>query len=163
MYQRADSSPVLLCSRLRARAAMLVLASCVLALSACATLTESTEQNLMVQTVLDHREIAGVGCVLYNDVGKWFVTTPARVTVRKSAGPLRVDCKKEGAAWAYEKVDSKVNASLWGNLVLTVGVGYFVDKNTGAGRDYPTTLTVLMRSQAEPDTGPPPAPGITLY
>ncbi|MGV7210685.1 hypothetical protein ACLB1G_22865 [Oxalobacteraceae bacterium A2-2] len=134
-----------------------------LLLSGCATVTEPVDQNLLVQTVLDHREIEGVGCVLANDVGRWFVTTPARVTVRKSAGPLRVDCKKEGAAWAYEKVDSRSNATLWGNLVLTAGVGYFVDRNTGAGYDYPSTLTVLMRPAQEPDNGPPPVPGVTLY
>lgn len=134
-----------------------------LTLSACATLSENTEQSVLVQTVLDHRQIAGVGCVLSNDVGKWFVTTPARISLRKSASPLRIDCKQEGTGWAYEKVDSKVNSSLWGNLVLTAGVGYFVDKNTGAGYEYPAVLTVLMRPAAPRDVAPAPAPGVTLY
>ena len=134
-----------------------------LTLSSCATLSENTEQSVLVQTVLDHRQIAGVGCVLSNDVGKWFVTTPARISLRKSASPLRIDCKQEGTGWAYEKVDSKVNSSLWGNLVLTAGVGYFVDKNTGAGYEYPAVLTVLMRPAAPRDTAPAPAAGVTLY
>jgi len=134
-----------------------------LAGAGCASLTESTQQNVLVQTVLDHREIGGVGCVLYNDVGKWFVTTPARVTLRKSAAPLRIDCRKEGAAWAYEKVDSKANGNLWGNVILTAGVGYVIDRNTGAGYDYPSTLTVLMRPAVDNDDGPPPAAGVTLY
>lgn len=129
----------------------------------CASLTESTQQNVLVQTVLDHREIGGVGCVLYNDVGKWFVTTPARVTLRKSAAPLRIDCRKDGAAWAYEKVDPKVNGNLWGNVILTAGVGYLIDRNTGAGYDYPSTLTVVMRPAVDKDDGPPPAAGVTLY
>jgi len=132
-------------------------------LSGCASLTESTQQNVLVQTVLDHREIAGVGCVLYNDAGKWFVTTPARVTLRKSSGPLRIDCQKEGAGWAYEKVDSKADGNLWGNVVLTAGVGYFIDKNTGAGYDYPATLTVVMHADVQRDGLPPPASGVTLY
>ncbi len=132
-------------------------------LCGCATLTEPTDQSVLVQTVLEHREIAGVGCVLSNDVGKWFVTTPARISLRKSASPLRIDCKQEGMAWAYEKVDAKANSSLWGNLVLTAGVGYFVDKNTGAGYEYPATLTVLMRPAAERATQPLPAVGVTLY
>jgi hypothetical protein len=132
-------------------------------LAGCASLTESTEQSVLVQTVLDHREIAGVGCVLYNDVGKWFVTTPGRVTLRKSAGPLRIDCQKTDQGWAYEKIDSKVNGNLWGNLALTAGVGYFVDKNTGAGYDYPATLTVVMHAAQEQETGPPPPAGVTLF
>jgi hypothetical protein len=134
-----------------------------IATAGCASLTESTQQNVLVQTVLDHREIAGVGCVLYNDVGKWFVTTPGRVTLRKSAGPLRIDCQKEGKGWAYEKVDSKMDGNLWGNVVLTAGVGYFIDKNTGAAYDYPSTLTVVMRPAQEKEEGPPPAAGVTLY
>lgn len=134
-----------------------------LAGAGCASLTESTQQNVLVQTVLDHREIGGVGCVLSNDVGKWFVTTPARVTLRKSAAPLRIDCQKQGAAWAYEKVDPKANGNLWGNVILTAGIGYVIDRDTGAGYDYPSTLTVVMRPAADPDDGAPPAPGVTLY
>ena len=148
---------------LRPAAASTALLTTLAMLAGCASLTESTQQNVLVQTVLDHREIAGVGCVLYNDVGKWFVTTPARVTLRKSAGALRIDCAKEGTAWAYEKVDPKVNGNLWGNVVLTAGVGYFIDKNTGAGYDYPSTLTVVMQPAAERDAPPPPAAGVTLY
>ena len=148
--------PVAACTALPVLLAMLASAGC-------ASLTESTQQNVLVQTVLDHREIGGVGCVLYNDVGKWFVTTPARVTLRKSAAPLRIDCRKEGAAWAYEKVDPKVNGNLWGNVILTAGVGYVIDRNTGAGYDYPSTLTVVMRAAEGADDGPPPAAGVTLY
>jgi hypothetical protein len=144
---------------LRPAAAVALLAS----LAGCASLTESTEQNVLVQTVLDHREIAGVGCVLYNDMGKWFVTTPARVTLRKSAGPLRIDCQKQGKGWAYEKVESRVDGNLWGNLVLTVGLGTIVDRNTGAGYDYPAVLTVVMRPAQEKEDGPAPAAGVTLF
>ncbi|MFA9216273.1 MAG: hypothetical protein ACEQSK_04120 [Sphingomonadaceae bacterium] len=137
--------------------------SATLAVGGCATLTEPADQNLLVLTVLDHKPLDGVGCVLSNDVGKWFVLTPARVTIRKSASALRIDCKKDEAAWAYEKVASKNNGSLWGNLVLTAGLGYFVDKNTGAGHDYPATLTVLMHATERGDGLPPPAPGVTLF
>ena len=144
-------------------AAAAALLPALIAMAGCASLTESTQQSVLVQTVLEHREIAGVGCVLYNDVGKWFVTTPARVTLRKSAGPLRVDCQKDGAGWAYEKIDPKVNGNLWGNVVLTAGVGYFIDKNTGAGYDYPATLTVVMHAAQDKEEGPPPAAGVTLY
>jgi hypothetical protein len=52
---------------------------------------------------------------------------------------------------------------LWGNVVLTAGAGYFVDRNTGAGFNYPATLTVVMRPAQARDTLPPPAPGVTVY
>jgi hypothetical protein len=145
---------------LRPAAAVIVLLA---TLAGCASLTESTEQSVLVQTVLDHREIAGVGCVLYNDVGKWFVTTPARLTLRRSAGPLRIDCEKAGKGWAYERVESKADGNLWGNAILTATLGSLVDRNTGAGYDYPSTLTVVMRPAQDKEEGPAPAAGVTLY
>ena len=48
-------------------------------------------------------------------------------------------------------------------MMLLAGVGYVVDRNTGAGYDYPATLTVVMHPAQEKEEGPPPAPGVTLY
>ncbi|NML62144.1 hypothetical protein HHL21_13875 [Massilia sp. RP-1-19] len=116
------------------------------ALGGCATLSEPDQQVVLVQTIQDNREVAGIGCVLTNDAGRWFVTTPGRVSVRKSAGKLWVDCKRSGAGVGQDVVDSRANAgALMGNVVLTAGLGYLVDKRTGAGFEYPDTLTVLMR------------------
>ena len=116
------------------------------ALGGCATISEPDQQMVLVQTVQDHREVAGIGCVLANDAGRWFVTTPGRVSVRKSAGKLSVDCRRNGAGAGQDVVDSRANAgALMGNVVLTAGLGYLVDKRTGIGFEYPDTLTVLMR------------------
>lgn len=116
------------------------------ALGGCATISEPDQQMLLVQTIQDNREVAGVGCVLTNDAGRWFVTTPGRVSVRKSAGKLWVDCKRSGAGAGQDVVESRAKAgALIGNVVLTAGLGYLVDKRTGIGFEYPETLTVLMR------------------
>ncbi|MGZ8290403.1 MAG: hypothetical protein ACXW2U_16265 [Telluria sp.] len=118
----------------------------VAALGGCATISEPDQQVVLVQTIQDNREIAGIGCILTNDAGRWFVTSPGRVSVRKSAGKLWVDCKKTGMGVGQDVVDSRANTSaLVGNAVLTAGLGYLVDKRTGIGFDYPDTLTVLMR------------------
>ncbi len=116
------------------------------ALGGCATISESNQQVLMVRTIQDNREIGGAGCVLTNDAGRWFVTSPGHVTVQKSAGNLWVDCRKNGASVGQDVVASKANTSaVVGNAVLTAGLGYLLDKRTGAGFDYPETLTVMMR------------------
>jgi hypothetical protein len=135
-------------SRIAVPAAFAVLA----ALAGCGTLTESPSQRVLVQTVLDHREVAGAGCILQNDAGKWFVTTPARVAIRKSVGQLRVDCRLDNAAWADENIQSKQNSTLWGNVALTAGIGIMVDRNTGRGFDYPDVLTVELK-RYDPDAG----------
>ncbi|WP_374585123.1 hypothetical protein [Pseudoduganella sp.] len=114
------------------------------ALAGCATLFDSTEQTVLVQTVLDHQQVSGIGCVLSNNKGRWFVTSPGRVTVHKSTEPLVVDCRREDV-WAFDQIDARQNASRWGNIIFTLGAGQIVDKQTGAGFDLPSTLTVILQ------------------
>lgn len=126
------------------------------ALAGCATLFDSTEQSVTVQTVLDHQQVSGIGCLLSNDKGRWFVTSPGRATVTKSTWPLVVDCRREDV-WAYDQVDPRQNASKWGNIIFTLGAGQLVDKQTGAGFDLPSTLTVvLQRGEGAAERGAPP-------
>lgn len=123
-----------------------IAAAALATLGGCATMSEPDQQMVLVQTIQDNREIAGVGCVLTNDAGRWFVTSPGRVSVRKSASRLWIDCKKHGVGIGQDVVESRAGgAALAGNAVLTAGLGYLVDRHTGIGFDYPQTLTVLMR------------------
>lgn len=120
----------------------------VVALTGCASVTGSKLQPVSVQTIQDSKEIAGAGCTLTNDAGKWFVTTPGTVTIQKSTGDLAVDCKGSEST-GHETVVSKANGGVWGNIILGGGIGYIVDRNTGAGFDYPTNITVMLRKAGE--------------
>ncbi|MGH8852779.1 MAG: hypothetical protein ACREWI_00715 [Telluria sp.] len=116
-----------------------------LVLGGCATVSDSPQQQLEVHAVLDYRELGGVGCILSNDKGRWFMVAPGRVTVTRSTRPLEVSCKKEGAGMARETVGSRADvAGLAGNMVISAGIGHLVDRYTGAGFSYPANLTVLM-------------------
>ena len=127
------------------RASASVASAALLALvGGCATITESNQQVLMVHTIQDSREIGGVGCVLTNDAGRWFVTTPGHVTVQKSAGNLFVDCHKPATSAGQDVIASKANTSALIGNAATAGLGYLLDRRTGAGFDYPETLTVIM-------------------
>ena len=64
------------------------------------------------------------------------MTSPGSVTVNKSTGDMTVECKKEGNLAGQEMLVSKANGSVWGNILLGGGIGYIVDRNTGAGFDY---------------------------
>jgi hypothetical protein len=115
-------------------------------LGGCATMSDSPMQQLEVRTVLDYREIGGVGCILSNDAGRWYVIAPGRVTVTRNKGPLSISCKKRDVATAAETVQARLDTgNLVGNLVTTAGIGQFVDRYSGAGYGYPATLTVLMQ------------------
>jgi hypothetical protein len=117
------------------------------ALGGCATLTDSNQQLVEVHAIADYREIADVGCVLANDAGRWFVVAPGRVTIGRSAGPLKVDCAREGMKGASESVASRFDTGkLIGNVVVSGGLGYLVDRHSGAGFAYPATLTVMMQA-----------------
>ncbi|MFK3738488.1 hypothetical protein [Massilia sp. TN1-12] len=125
-------------------------------LTGCASISGERMQPITVKTVHDNVEIAGVGCTLSNDAGSWFVTSPGSVTVHKSTGDLAVDCKKETFAGNHTLV-SKSNGAVWGNVLIGGGIGYIVDRNTGAGFDYPASATIMLRKigDTSPTTQPP--------
>lgn len=123
---------------------LLTIAS-LLTVTGCASIVGEKLQPVSVQTMQDNKEVAGVGCTLTNDAGKWFVTTPGSVTIHKSTGDLAVDCKKDGDLAGHETVVSKSNGAVWGNILAGGGIGYIVDRNTGAGFNYPDSITVMLR------------------
>jgi len=119
----------------------------VLVLTGCASVSGSKLQPLSVQTIQDGKEVAGVGCTLTNDAGKWFVTTPGSVTVQKSTGDMAVDCAKDELK-GRENLVSKSNGAVWGNILLGGGIGYLIDRSSGAGFDYPNSVTVVLTKVA---------------
>lgn len=126
-----------------------VAAAALLTLTGCASVTGSKLQPVSVQTIQDSKEVAGVGCTLTNDVGKWFVTTPGSVTVNKSTADMIVECTKDASVSGSETVVSKSNGGAWGNILVGGPIGYIVDRNTGAGFDYPNVITVVLRKIGE--------------
>jgi hypothetical protein len=109
-----------------------------------------------VHAILEHREVAGVGCLLANDFGRWFVTAPGRVTVTRSSKPLAVYCKRDGVGSADEWWGARYDSNrLLGNILITAGLGNYVEN----GYAYPATLTVFMhpstKGEAEAAPGTP--------
>lgn len=122
-----------------------------LVLTGCASITGKQVQPLSVTTVFNNQEVAGIGCTLSNDAGTWFLTSPGTATIHKSTADLVVDCKRE-ALVGTSQVESGANVNVWGNIIVGGLIGYVVDRQTGAGFDYPNTLTVMMRQVG--DTSP---------
>ena len=121
----------------------LITIATLLALTGCASITGSKLQPISVQTIQEGKEVSGVGCTLMNDAGKWFVTTPGSVTVQKSTGDMAVDCAKDELK-GHENIVTKSNGAVWGNILAGGGIGYVIDRNTGAGFDYPNSITVII-------------------
>jgi hypothetical protein len=110
---------------------------------------DSPEQQVEVHAILDHREVTGVGCLLANDIGRWFVVAPGRVTVTRSSKPLAVYCKRDGVGSADEWWGAHYKANrLVGNILFSAGLRDYVEHNYA----YAPTLTVFMRP-AKPGEG----------
>jgi len=122
-------------------------------LGGCATVSDAPlQQQVELHAVLDYQEVGGVGCLLSNNLGRWFVVAPGRVTISRSAEPLVVNCKKAGLGMGQEAFGSRPDAmSLIGNVVISAGMGFAVDKYSGAGWSYPANLTVLMTPAKPPE------------
>jgi hypothetical protein len=124
-----------------------------IAAAGCASPGTPPTQQIEVHTILDHREVSGVGCVLGNRAGRWFVVTPGRVTVQRSRDPLTVDCARAGTGSAVEIAQARSNAlfdsdRLIGNIIVSAGMGDYVSRFDGEGVAYQSTLNVLMHPEA---------------
>ncbi len=125
------------------RAVMLGLAISFFMLTGCASITGSKNQPVSITSVCEGAPVMGASCTLMNDKGTWYVQTPGSVMIQKAYGDLAVDCKKEQAV-ASGKFQSKSNGGVWGNLLAGGLIGYAVDASSGAGFDYPPTMTVSL-------------------
>jgi hypothetical protein len=124
-------------------------------------------QQLEVHTILDHREVVGVGCVLSNAAGRWFVVAPGRVTVERSRSPLTIDCARAGTGGAREVAEAHSSSffdtdRLIGNIIVSAGGKGYVNPNDGNGVVYQSTLTVLMRPAQVGAAGPAAAGNVVF-
>ncbi|MEH6502812.1 MAG: hypothetical protein V7682_02800 [Cycloclasticus sp.] len=127
---------------------LLAIAS-LLTMTGCASIVGEKLQPVSVQTTQNNQALVGAGCTLKNDEGEWFVTTPGSVTIQKSTDDLIVNCTKDGYIAGNETVVSKSNTAVWGNILIGGGIGYIVDRNTGAGFNYPNSITVMLRKMGD--------------
>ena len=118
-------------------------------------------QPINVKTVHDNVELSGIGCTLTNDAGSWFVMSPGSVSVHKSTGDMALDCK-QGTYAGNQTLVSKANGAVWGNVLIGGGIGYIVDRNTGAGFDYPGSATVMLRKIEEKPAAIVATPAVAL-
>ena len=123
----------------------IALASIVLTLSGCASITGSTTQNISVQTrTPDGKEVKEVQCDLINKRGTYFVTSPGTIVISRSNDDLHVTCRKDTFENGKASVVSDTNGSMFGNILLGGGIGAIVDHNTGSAYEYPNFLQVVM-------------------
>jgi len=116
-----------------------------LALGGCASIISGDLQPVSVVTVDETGTVVqGASCMLTNDEGTWYVSTPGSATVGRSGEALTVICTKDGLKAGSLTVESGVKAMAFGNLLFGGIIGGAVDAGTGAAFDYPTSMQVVM-------------------
>lgn len=110
----------------------------------CASIISGTNQSLSVVTRSNGTEVSGAKCILTNDKGAWYVTTPGSVTVHRSFNDLSVNCESAGFDTGIQLAKSSTKGVTLGNIFLAAGIGIGVDAVTGAAFDYPDVIQVSM-------------------
>ena len=141
-----------------------ILASMVMLSTGCSSITGTTGQSVSLQTRdKAGAEVPGAACELTNNKGKWFVTTPGSVQIRRSNDDMLVQCTKTGHETGQASVVSDTKGSMFGNIIFGGGIGAVVDHNTGAAYEYPTLIQVVMGLVTKvetPRTGTPSSDNI---
>jgi hypothetical protein len=119
----------------------IVLATSLLALSACATIVSGNDQTVAVTTP----DVKAADCKLQNGKGEWTVSSPGTTMVKSAAGNMSVTCEKAGYEKGTSTYASSVKGWIFGNIGFGGLIGVIVDVSTGAGFEYPTAMPVAMK------------------
>ena len=122
-------------------------------LTGCASITESKNQSMSVST----SDVTGAMCTLSNSKGSYYVnSTPGSVMVRNACDQLTVTCKKDGyvpANPAAGSIQDKSKGMAWGNILFGGIIGIAVDRNTGAGCNYPQQNIIFPMQKVSAEDG----------
>src|SRR5438309_1018102 len=105
-----------------------VVTALAVAVSGCASIARGSSETLSIDTV----PVSGAVCTLSNPRGKWRVSTPGRVKVKRSKEDMEVSCKALGYADASGIISSDFESWTLGNVLIGGLVGLTVDWSTGA-------------------------------
>lgn len=107
-------------------------------LTACATLTGGSEQEITITTTP-----VGAHCLLSNGQQSWTLErTPGTVSLPRAYQPVRVSCTLEGFAEATTTLKPQTRGRAYGNILL-LGLPTVVDASTGAGYEYTPEVVEL--------------------
>ena len=111
------------------------------ALSACATVTTGSSDNVTVET-----DPVGAACEFRRGgelVGA-VNPTPGSVSISKSTSDMVLTCKRAGYFDSSEDVSAEFQGMTLGNLILGGLVGIAVDAASGAMGNYPDSVQVSL-------------------
>lgn len=112
----------------------------ILALSACATLTSESYQEIRITTTPK-----GAYCALSNGAGTYEIeSTPSVARVTRDFSPLSIRCEKDSLKESMT-LEARTRGRAYGNLLL-LGLPAIVDASTGEGYEYdPEEVEIMLK------------------
>jgi uncharacterized protein YceK len=133
-------------------------------LSGCASVMNDKTHPMKIETKTEAGElVAGADCTLTNDKASSTAKSGEITNVRRSSSDLEVTCKHPSNPDATARAISRVNAGMFGNIIIGGGIGAIIDHNTGNAYTYPAwiqlifgrTLTFDRRNEKDAEPVPP--------
>lgn len=117
-------------------------------LHGCASILSGTTQDITINSEPD-----GANCMVEREnVILTKITTPETIEIKKTKHDLTIKCTLDGYYPETVSVDSEIQGSTWGNIILSGGVGWAVDSARGADNRYDDTIIVRLTSLGEGGT-----------
>jgi hypothetical protein len=130
----------------------------VLSLAAgCASLLDGDRQMITVEARSGGVTVPGVRCMLKNDQGEAWLTTPGTTSVRFDRSDLKVVCSGTGLQGSDVSAGSKLKPKVFGNLLIGGLIGFGIDHFGGAAYQYPSAILVEMSPRPPATLTPPPS------
>lgn len=121
----------------------LVLVVCT-GISACASLTTGSMQEVAIQTVYEGNQVFGASCTVKNDRSDKTLTTPGKVLVDKSIGSLEIKCSRNGFPDGLVTLESRTGGEVFGNILLGGVIGAGLDIGSGSAYKYNYSIIVEL-------------------
>jgi hypothetical protein len=122
------------------RPRIVIFPALLLVLQACASIIDGTTQTITVESTP-----AGADCrFLREGMVVANVTTPGGVVVEKTKHDMTVECEKDGYQVTRANLDSGIEDSTWGNIILGGGIGWAIDSAAGADNKYPEYVNLTL-------------------
>lgn len=128
-----------------------VLIACVAGLSGCATITTDDHQSIAIRS-----DPPGATCRIAQgaEVIKTISRTPETVLVGKGRHDLSIDCSLPGYYPGAAVLNSHFQDMAYGNVLIGGLLGLLVDSSSGAIKEYPRSVIVLLDRQPIPGESP---------
>lgn len=107
--------------------------------SGCATIASDNKTFVTIDTTPPKAH-----CSIKGDNYTQDITTPTTINIPAKAAPIDIVCLFDGYHQTSDRVDTKMDGWIFGNILAGGIVGVVIDAATGAGDKYPEKIAITL-------------------